>query len=136
MSAAEAFFDTNVVLCLLSGDAANADRAEELLAMGGIISSQVLNEFASVASRKLGMPWSEIRDVLAQVGVVCPVVDVTAETHDRATQLAERYDLAFYDALIVAAALLAGCKILHSEDMQDGLVIDRLLTVSNPFRLR
>jgi len=136
MSAAEAFFDTNVVLCLLSGDAANADRAEELLAMGGIISSQVLNEFASVASRKLGMPWSEIRDVLAQVRVVCPVVDVTAETHDRATQLAERYDLAFYDALIVAAALLAGCKILHSEDMQDGLVIDRLLTVSNPFRLR
>jgi predicted nucleic acid-binding protein len=79
MSAAEAFFDTNVVLYLLSGDTAKADRAEELLAMGGAISSQVLNEFASVARRKLGMAWDDIREVLAQVRVVCAVEAVTAE---------------------------------------------------------
>jgi predicted nucleic acid-binding protein len=134
MSAAEAFFDTNVVLYLLSADAAKADRAEELLAMGGVISSQVLNEFASVARRKLGMTWDEIREVLAQVRVVCPVEALTADTHDKAMQLAERYGLAFYDALIVAAASLAGCTTVFSEDMQDGLVIDRQLTIRNPFK--
>jgi predicted nucleic acid-binding protein len=49
----ETFFDTNVLLYLLSEDAAKADRAEELIANGGVISVQVLNEFAVVASRKV-----------------------------------------------------------------------------------
>jgi predicted nucleic acid-binding protein len=134
MSGADVFFDTNVVLYLLSADAAKADRAEELLAIGGVISVQVLNEFASVALRKLGMSWAEIRDVLAQVRVVCPVESMSADTHDRALQVAERYGLSIYDALIVAAALLAGCTILYSEDMQDGQVIERQLTIRNPFK--
>ena len=56
MSGGEDFFDTNVVLHLLSADTAKADRAEELLALGGTISVQVLNEFVAVASRKLRMP--------------------------------------------------------------------------------
>ena len=55
MSGGEDFFDTNVVLYLLSADTAKADRAEELLALGGTISVQVLNEFVAVASRKLCM---------------------------------------------------------------------------------
>ena len=55
MSGAEVFLDTNVLLYLLSGDADKADRAEELIADGGVISVQVLNEFASVASRKFGL---------------------------------------------------------------------------------
>jgi predicted nucleic acid-binding protein len=134
MSGADVFFDTNVVLYLLSADAAKADRAEELLAIGGVISVQVLNEFASVALRKLGMSWAEIRDVLAQVRVVCPVESMSADTHDRALQVAERYGLSIYDALILAAALLAGCTILYSEDMQDGQVIERQLTIRNPFK--
>jgi predicted nucleic acid-binding protein len=60
MSATETFVDTNVLLYLLSGDASKADRAETLVGAGGVISVQVLNEFASVASRKLGMSWAEI----------------------------------------------------------------------------
>ena len=134
MSAADVFFDTNVVLYLLSGDAAKADRAEELLAIGGSISVQVLNEFASVALRKLRMSWAEIREVLAQVRAVCPVETMSLATHDRAVVVAERYGLSMYDALIVAAALLVGCKTLYSEDMQDGQVIERQLTICNPFK--
>jgi predicted nucleic acid-binding protein len=133
MNEAEVFFDTNVVLHLLSGDAVKADRAEELLATGGMISVQVLNEFASVASRKLRLSWPEIRDVLAPIRVICPVVPLSVDTHDRALLLVERYGLSLYDALIVAAALLAGCKTLYSEDMQHGQVIERQLTISNPF---
>lgn len=133
MNEAEVFFDTNVVLHLLSADAVKADRAEELLATGGMISVQVLNEFASVASRKLRLSWPEIRDVLAPIRVICPVVPLSVDTHDRALPLVERYGLSLYDALIVAAALLAGCKTLYSEDMQHGQVIERQLTISNPF---
>jgi len=133
MSGGEDFFDTNVVLYLLSADPAKADRAEELLAIGGTISVQVLNEFVAVASRKLHMSWIEIREVLAQVRAVCTVEPVTIETHERALRLAERYGISIYDALIVSAALLANCKTLHSEDMQDGQVIERQLTIRNPF---
>jgi predicted nucleic acid-binding protein len=134
MSGAEVFFDTNVILYLLSADEVKADRAEELLAIGGMISVQVLNEFAAVASRKLGMTWPEIREVLAQVRVVCAVGPVSVEVHDRALQVVERYRLSLYDALIVAAALSAGCSTLYSEDMQDGQVIERQLTIRNPFK--
>jgi len=133
MSAGEDFFDTNVVLYLLSADTAKADRAEELLALGGTISVQVLNEFAAVASRKLRMSWTEIREVLAQVRAVCAVEPLTLETHERALRIAERYRLSIYGALIVAAALLAKCQTLHSEDMQDGQVVERQLTIRNPF---
>ena len=65
MGGAEPFLNTNVLLYLLSADAAKADRAEELLTARGVISVQVLNEFANVASRKLDMPWPEIREILA-----------------------------------------------------------------------
>jgi predicted nucleic acid-binding protein len=64
MRGTDSFFDTNVLLYLLSGDAAKADRAEAVLAWGGTISVQVLNEFAAVASRKLGLSYAEIREVL------------------------------------------------------------------------
>ncbi len=133
MRVAEAFFDTNVVLYLLSQDSAKADRAEELMALGGTISVQVLNEFATVASRKLRMSWAEIREVLAQIRAVCALEPITIETHERALQIAERYGYSIYDALIVAAALLAGCKTLYSEDMQHDQVIDQQLTIRNPF---
>ena len=134
MQETDVFFDTNVVLYLLSGDIAKADTAEELLASGGLVSVQVLNELASVASRKLKMSWPEISEVIAQVRLVCPVQPLSITTHERAIALAERYRLSFYDALIVAAALLAGCTTLYSEDMHDAQVIERQLTVRNPFR--
>ncbi|MFI4939169.1 MAG: PIN domain-containing protein [Burkholderiales bacterium] len=134
MSEADVFFDTNIVLYLLSADPVKADRAEELLSIGGMISVQVLNEFTSVALKKLRMTWPEIREILAQVRAVCPVANLTLATHDRAAQVAERYGVSFYDALIVAAALIAGCTTLFSEDLQDGQVIERQLTICNPFK--
>ncbi len=133
MSAAERFFDTNVLLYLLSGDDAKADQAEAALASGGVISVQVLNEFAAVATRKLKMPMAEIREVLATIRAVCKVVPVSEEIHDKGLELAERYGLSIYDAMIVASALLAGCKLLLSEDIQDGQLIEGSLEIRNPF---
>ena len=132
-AASRPFFDTNVLLYLLSADPAKAGRAEELIAAGGWVSVQVLNEFASVASRKLRMPIAEIRECLEPIRSICSVVPVTADTHERALALAERYGLSIYDALIAAAALLAGCDTLYSEDLQHGQRIEAL-TIRNPFR--
>ena len=129
----KAFFDTNVLLYLLSEDAAMADRAEELIAIGGVISVQVLNEVASVAARKLRMSWSEIRDVLGSIRAVCETEPVTVETHELGLEIAERYRLSFYDATIVASALRAGCETLYSEDLQDGQIINKQVTIRNPF---
>lgn len=131
---AERFFDTNVLLYLLSADAAKADRIEETLAAGATISVQVLNEFASVALRKLGMTVAEVRDALDPIMAICNVLPVTVETHKRGLQVAERYRFSIYDALIIAAALDAGCSTLYTEDLQDGQMIEDTLTIRNPFR--
>lgn len=133
MTAARAFIDSNVLLYLLSADAAKADLAESIVEAGGIISVQVLNEIANVTRRKLNMSWKETNEVLALVRSLCPVEPLTIETHDRGRLIAERYGLAVYDAMIVASALLAGCETVYSEDMQNGLVIDRKLRIRNPF---
>lgn len=130
----ERFFDTNVLLYLLSADATKADRVEETLAAGATISVQVLNEFAAVALRKLGMTVAEVRDALDPIMTICKVLPVTVETHKRGLQIAERYRFALYDALIIAAALDAGCSTLYTEDLQDGQVIDDALVIRNPFR--
>jgi predicted nucleic acid-binding protein len=109
-------------------------KAEALVANGGIISVQVLNELASVSRRKLGMSWEEIGDALAAIGVLCPSpMPLTIDTHDAAVRIAEKYGFQFYDALIAAAALEADCTTLYSEDFQDGYVIEGRLTVRNPF---
>ena len=133
MSATKAFFDTNVLLYLLSADDAKTDRAEQTLAEGGIISVQVLNESASVASRKLNLSYAEIRDFLTTVRAMTPVAPLRVETHESALALAERYGFSFYDSLIVASALLSGCQTLYSEDLQDGQIIEQRLVVRDPF---
>lgn len=127
------FFDNNVVLYLASSNVAKAERAEALLRSGGKISVQVLNEVANVACRKLGFSWPQVVTFLAELRSLVAVEPLTVETHEGGLWLSERYRLSFYDALIVSAALIAGCDTLWSEDMQHGLTIDGRLTVRNPF---
>lgn len=136
MPGTRAFIDTNILLYLLSEDSEKADRAEEILRTGGIISVQVLNEMANVAGRKLAMPWTEIKDVLAIIRSLCSVEPLTMDTHEKGIYIAERYKLGIYDAMIVSSGILGGCDILYSEDMQDGLLIDRQLRIHNPFSPR
>lgn len=132
----ERFFDTNVLLYLLSAETAKADLVEEMLAAGGTISVQVLNEFTSVAQRKLGMKVADVREALEPISATCQVLPLTTQILQRGLQVAERYQFSFYDALIVGVgvALESGCTVLYSEDMQDGQLIDDTLTIKNPFR--
>jgi predicted nucleic acid-binding protein len=73
-----------------------------------------------------------IREVLETVRAVCAVEPVSAATHDLGAAIAERYGFNIYDGLIVAAASLAGCGLLYSEDLQDGQAVHGV-TVHNPF---
>ena len=129
----KAFLDTNILLYLLSEDARKADQAEQIVRAGGRISVQVLNEFANVARRKLAMSWSEVSEVLNLIRFLCVTDPLTLEMHERGLIVAEHYRLSVYDSMIVAAALIGECEILYSEDMQDGLLLDRQLRIRNPF---
>ncbi len=126
------FVDTNVLLYLLSGDAAKAERAEALLRGRAVISVQVLNEFANVARRKLRLGWPEVGLALVDIRRFCEVQPLTLETHERGIALAARYQLSVYDAMIAAAALEAGCATLASEDFSAGRRLDRV-TIRDPF---
>ena len=127
------FFDTNVLLYLLSADTDKADRAEALLSAGGVVSVQVLNEFVAVATRKFHAPWGVVRDVLGVLRLTLEVEPLTLQTHQLGLDIAERHRFGFYDSLILAAATLAGCETLYSEDMQDGFRLPDGPVVRNPF---
>ncbi len=128
-----AFFDTNVLVYSLGGDARSA-KAHALLSDGGIISVQSLNELASVTRRKLRYDWAQIDSALNAIRDLCPnIVPLTDAIHRDGLRIAERYRLSIYDSMI-AAALSAGCDRLWSEDLYHGLVIDARLEVANPFR--
>lgn len=129
----QSFIDSNVILYLLSGDPEKADRAQALLEAGGVISVQVLNEVASVCRRLLKMPWNEVDAVLMAVKAACEVLPLTVATHEKAVELAKRFQLSFYDANIVACAVLCGAAVLLSEDMHSGIVIDGMV-IQNPFK--
>ena len=126
------FFDTNVLLYILSQDVAKAGKAEALLKTGGIISVQALNEATNVLRRKHAMAWLDITNVLSLFRALLEVVPVTAAIHDSGLALAQRYSLSVYDAMIVAAALDSGCETLWCEDLQNGQTIGRL-QIRNPF---
>jgi predicted nucleic acid-binding protein len=127
-----AFLDTNVLLYLLSADQAKADTAETLLARGGTISVQVLNEFAHVARRKFHAHWVAVHDSLTAITANLATQPVTVETHELGLRLSERHMLSVFDGQLLAAAILATCDVFYSEDMQDGQVIEGL-TIRNPF---
>ena len=127
------FIDSNIAIYGYSNDA-RAARAKYIQTTSPVISVQTLNEFTNVARRKIGLGWDQIEAVIKELQVLCPtIVELNFQLHVSARAIAERYRLQFYDALIVAAALHAECDTLYSEDMHDGLVIEKRLTIRNPF---
>ena len=142
-----AFIDTNV---LIYGQEAGAksETARRMILAGGVISVQVLNEFAAVLRRKFGLEWAVIADSLADIRTALdPVRPIGVEIHTSAVALARSPGFSFpgfsfpgfsfpgfsfYDALIVASALDAGCETLLTEDLQAGRRVNGL-TIVNPF---
>ena len=128
------FVDTNVLVYFAEQHETKYRRAAELLARQPVASVQVLNEFANVARRKLGLDWHQTQEALLLLRSLLDVRPLTVEVHETGLLLAARHDLHVHDALIVAAALLADCETLYSEDMHDGLLVAGRLRIVNPFR--
>ena len=126
------FFDTNILVYAFL-DATKRERALEVLSEGGLISIQVLNEVTNVALKKRKRSWPEIETAVGVIRARFPkVILLTVEIHAAAVVLAREHGLSIYDALIVAAALEAGCDTLFSEDMQHQRAFGGMRIV-NPF---
>ena len=123
--------------CLLSFFVVDLNELGYLPFWGSAMSVQGLNEFANVAWRKVGMTWPEIGGALADLRMLCsPILPMDIRVHEDTLRLAERHAFAFFDALMIANAVQAGCSTFFSEDMQDGMEIDGTLRIKDPFRDR
>jgi predicted nucleic acid-binding protein len=130
---AKPFLDTNILIYAFATGDPRETKAEALLAAGGIISVQVLNEFTNVMRRKRNWKWADVESALEVLRTLLDrPVPLTFELHRAAISLARDYGLAFYDSLIVAAAHHAECSVVYSEDMQNEQKIGTT-TVRNPF---
>lgn len=134
------FIDTNIFVYSFDADHPDKQkRAQDLIdqalsSRNGLISHQVVQEFLNVALRKFEAPLAvhECRSYLDHVlGPLCEVFP-TVTLYQRALELKEEMNIHFYDALIVAAASDAGCKILYTEDLQHHQRVAGL-TIQNPF---
>ena len=127
-----AFFDTNILVYAFSTDQ-RRDRAAHLIALGGVINMQVLNEFTNVMHKKQKLAWPVIELAIASVHRMFPTLKpLVPAIHGAAITLARDHSISFYDALIIAASIDAGCDVLFSEDLQHGRVFGALEVV-NPF---
>ena len=127
-----AFLDTNILI-YAQGAGPKGEVARQTILAGGVISVQVLSEFASVLRRKFGFEWEVITEAITDLRTALdPVRPIDIETHTKAVSLARSHGFAFYNALIIASAVEAECDLLLSEDLQAGRRIGNL-TILNPF---
>ena len=129
------FLDSNLLIYAHTTlDQSKQQRIQQLIAEEyTFISTQVLKETANVLFRKFRFPWMTIQQVLQEMQQNNQVYTNTAMTIQLACGIAQRYQFSFYDSLIIGSALEAGCITLYSEDMQHEQVIEKRLTIRNPF---
>jgi len=135
------FFDTNLLVYLF--DTSEPMKRQQVKTLffemshtgHGYISAQVVNEFITILTKKIAhpVPWDEIGGKVAFLQRYVTILPLRLETSLQALDLKRRYGYAYWDCLILASALEGGCAVVYSEDMQHGQVIERTLTIRNPF---
>lgn len=132
------FLDTNIILYVYSVDEPEkqsaAIKAIESARSSVIISLQVINELSNILLKKFKLNPLDVENVILELDNAFDVVNFDIATQIKALKLKNRYNLQYYDSLIIATAIENKCNILYSEDMQDGLIVDNLLTIVNPFK--
>ena len=126
--------DTNIlVYCHSNDELEKQEKAISLFSLCPIVSTQVLSEYINVVKRKLKLPKDEIMDVCLQNIEMCVLQPVSLSTLKYARRLLDRYNFQLFDSIIVASALEADCRILYSEDLHHGLMVENRLEIINPF---
>ena len=134
------FLDTNIFVYSFDAKVAKkASQADALIRTGietrsGIVSYQVVQEFFNVAFRRFSKPMNgaDAEQYLSTTFRPLLAVQSSHALYAEALRIRARFQFAWYDSLIVAAANAAECKILYSEDFQDGQKVGNA-TISNPF---
>jgi len=134
---AKTFVDSNIWLySLIQND--DDDRHQQAAGLilklrFPVISSQVIRVICSNLKKKTPMPEERLRGLILGWYQGCNVVSSNASQHLLASRLRDAYSFSYWDSLIVAAALDAGCATLYSEDMQHGQKVESGLIIINPF---
>jgi predicted nucleic acid-binding protein len=127
------FLDTNILVYAHKEGDYRTEIARQVLFEGGVVSVQVLNEFASVARAKPGFTWAQVQEAVDSILILCPNPRaLNVDTHVRALGLSKRFGFSIWDGLIVAAAIEAKCSTLLTEDLQHGQVVEGV-RIENPF---
>ena len=134
------FLDTNIIVYAYEKNDLKKQRVAKDLIIEGIsndlasISYQVVQEFVNVATKKFKSPikWSDCQLFIDRSLALIWDVNPSKELIHSAMNISERWKYSFYDSLIIAAALEAGCSILYSEDLQHKQQIYSV-QILNPF---
>lgn len=133
MNSPRQFFDTNILVYAFVKSDRRMPRAQQILSSGGVVSVQILNEFAAVMRRKLLLDVRAVRELIDEIMVHCPRPrPLTLDTHHVGMRLCERYGFSIFDGTMIASALEAGCRVLYTEDLHHGQEIEGL-RIDNPF---
>ncbi len=128
------FLDSNIILYLNENDGTyKKDIVTNILLPKPFVSSQVIFECLNVCLKKFKYPKEKAIMFVLYLFETCTVVSEEKETCILALDLFSKYHFQPYDSKIVASALNSGCRTLYSEDMQNGLVVNNKLTITNPF---
>jgi len=132
---ANVFLDTNVLVYSYSVNELEKRNIARNLILDNFsfISTQVLQELSNTITRKLGFSFDDAIKVVEEMSKNNNLHTNTKITILNACEIAARYQLSFYDSMIVAAALESNCEILYTEDMQHNQIINNTLTIINPF---
>jgi len=126
--------DTNILVYGHSGDDRKKQVGRSLLKTAPVISSQVISEYLNVMQRVFKKEKNVLIQTTALLLRKCTIKPIILSTVELAADLIGRYDFQLFDGVIVASALESGCNILYSADMQDGLIVEKTLTIVNPFK--
>lgn len=135
MTMSKVAVDTNVLIYLheLNPDSDKRRIASELIADGPVISSKVVSEYLNVCHKRLKMTKEDALDSLMGWLPLCTLAAFELTIFSSAIQLVQKYKFQMFDAIVAASALVAGCSLLYSEDMQHNLLVEKQLRIVNPF---
>lgn len=132
------FLDTNIIIYAFSEDEVEKqsvalgllDRQDDNV----LISKQVINELANILLKKFKLSSNQVEAAVLELDTIVNIVDFDLSTQIKALHIKNKYNLQFYDSLIIATALENRCTILYSEDMHHDLLIENRLKIVNPFK--
>jgi predicted nucleic acid-binding protein len=129
------FLDTNILVYSYSNNELHKQKiARKLITeTNSFISTQVLQEFCNTLTKKFGFSFEDGAKAISECSSNSFLHINTDETILKSCKIAHRYKFSFYDSLIIAAAIECGCTILYSEDLKHQQIINKSITIVNPF---